>query len=93
MKSTRLTRITKPASITHMGRQETGSGQPMRRVNWARARWVLPLMGGAMLSGCISVKAPDQPIVIELNINIKQEVIYRLAGDAAQTIDKNAEIF
>ena len=45
------------------------------------------------LAGCISVKAPDKPIVIELNINIKQEVIYRLAGDAAQTIDKNAGIF
>ena len=49
----------------------------------------LPLM----LGGCITVKAPDKPIVIELNVNIKQEVIYRLSGDAAQTIDKNAEIF
>ena len=46
-----------------------------------------------MMGGCITVKAPDKPIVIELNINIKQEVIYRLAADAAQTIDKNAEIF
>ena len=45
------------------------------------------------LGGCISVKAPDKPIVIELNVTIKQEVIYRLQGDAAQTIDKNAEIF
>jgi hypothetical protein len=44
-------------------------------------------------SGCISVKAPDKPIVIELNINIKQEVVYRLAGDASQTIDKNKDIF
>jgi hypothetical protein len=43
--------------------------------------------------GCITVKAPDKPIVIELNINIKQEVIYRLAGDASQTIDKNKDIF
>lgn len=45
------------------------------------------------LGGCISVKAPDKPIVIELNINIKQEVVYRLANDAAQTIDKNKELF
>ncbi len=37
--------------------------------------------------------APDQPIVIELNINIRQEVIYRLAEDAANTIDENADIF
>jgi len=47
----------------------------------------------SMLSGCISVTAPDKPIVIELNINIKQEVIYRLAADAANTIDSNPEIF
>jgi len=52
------------------------------------------LVGGSMgLAGCVSVNAPDKPIVIELNINIKQEVIYRLADDAAKTIDKNAGIF
>ncbi|MBC2666213.1 YnbE family lipoprotein [Novosphingobium flavum] len=51
-------------------------------------------MSGSMaLGGCISVNAPDKPIVIELNINIKQEVIYRLAEDAGNTIDKNPEIF
>ncbi|HEX8056784.1 MAG TPA: YnbE family lipoprotein [Novosphingobium sp.] len=37
--------------------------------------------------------APDKPIVIELNINIKQEVIYRLADDAKKTIDTNSGIF
>ena len=52
------------------------------------------LMGGAMtLGGCVSVKAPDKPIVIELNINIKQEVVYRLAADAKNTIDQNSGIF
>ena len=45
------------------------------------------------LSGCISVAAPDKPIVIELNINIKQEVIYRLAADAAKAIETNKELF
>jgi hypothetical protein len=45
------------------------------------------------LGGCINVTAPDKPIVIELNINIRQEVIYRLAADAANTIDENPEIF
>lgn len=53
----------------------------------------LPLMGVMMAGGCISVKAPDKPIVIELNINIKQEVVYRLAADAGNTIEKNPEIF
>jgi hypothetical protein len=47
----------------------------------------------AGLGGCINVAAPDKPIVIELNINIRQEVIYRLAEDAANTIDENEDIF
>lgn len=45
------------------------------------------------LAGCINVTAPSEPIVIELNINIRQEVIYRLAADAGNTIDDNADIF
>jgi hypothetical protein len=52
------------------------------------------LLAGVMaLPGCISVSAPDKPIVIELNINIKQEVIYRLAADAGNTIEDNPDIF
>ena len=57
-----------------------------------RAAMVL-LAGSQAVGGCISVNAPDKPIVIELNINIKQEVIYRLSKDAADTIDKNPGIF
>ena len=45
------------------------------------------------LGGCVSVAAPDKPIVIELNINIKQEVVYRLAADAANTVEKNPDVF
>ena len=62
--------------------------------------WTLRLSGMAMLvagmaplSGCITVNAPEEPIVIELNVNIRQEVIYRLAEDAGNTIDQNADIF
>ena len=52
------------------------------------------LIGGAMaMAGCVSVSAPDKPIVIELNINIKQEVVYRLAADAGKTIEENPDIF
>ena len=51
------------------------------------------VVGTGMLGGCISVNAPDKPIVIELNINIKQEVVYRLAADAKNTIDENSGIF
>ncbi|HSF12351.1 MAG TPA: YnbE family lipoprotein [Erythrobacter sp.] len=55
------------------------------------------MVGAAILSaglgGCINIAAPDEPIVIELNINIRQEVIYRLAEDAANTIEENPDIF
>jgi hypothetical protein len=69
--------------------QVIGQGQRVRRA-WG----AVVLMGmAAMLSACISVTAPDKPIVIELNINIKQEVIYRLAEDVRQNIDQNPEIF
>ena len=45
------------------------------------------------LGGCVTVEAPDKPIVIELNVNIRQEVIYRLAADAQNTVEENADIF
>lgn len=54
---------------------------------------VAAILGSSVLSGCITVNAPTEPIVIELNINITAEVIYRLAEDAGNTIDENADIF
>lgn len=53
----------------------------------------MAMLAATLVAGCINVSAPDEPIVIELNINIRQEVIYRLAEDAASTIDENADIF
>ena len=57
------------------------------------AALALVLSGASLTSGCVSVNAPDKPIVIELNINIKQEVVYSLAADAAKTIDDNPDVF
>jgi hypothetical protein len=51
------------------------------------------LIAAATLGGCVSVNAPDKPIVIELNVNIQQEVVYRLAPDAAETAKKNSAVF
>ena len=70
-------------------------GKPGKRRSSQRGKAGLAvLVGGAMaLGGCVSVKAPDKPIVIELNINIKQEVVYRLAADAKNTIEQNSGIF
>lgn len=70
-----------------MDQTEQGAGRSP-----ARAGMVL-LAGSLALGGCVSVNAPDKPIVIELNINIKQEVIYRLAADAGNTIESNPDIF
>ena len=64
-----------------------------RRLLRASVLWPVAGLTALPLTGCITVKAPEKPIVIELNVTIKQEVVYRLQGDAAQTIDKNAEIF
>ena len=45
------------------------------------------------LASCISVKTPDKPIDINLNVNIKQEVVVRLQQDVQQMIDKNPQAF
>jgi hypothetical protein len=66
-----------------------GTSERLRRLCLA----AVVVAGSMLTAGCITVKAPDKPIVIELNINIKQEVVYRLAGDASQTIDNNKDIF
>lgn len=65
---------------------------PMSGVGRAGAA-VMAMLGSCLAGSCISVSAPSEPIVIELNINIKQEVIYRLAPGAQNTIEENADIF
>ncbi|WP_404481996.1 YnbE family lipoprotein [Novosphingobium sp. BL-52-GroH] len=57
------------------------------------AAMAMTATGALGLGGCIQVAAPDKPIVIELNINIRQEVVYRLAADAAKTVEQNEGIF
>jgi len=75
--------LTKPARRAHM------PGMGMR----GAIAGVMAVLGSALAGGCISVTAPNEPIVIELNINIKQEVIYRLADDVRQNIEANPDIF
>ncbi len=51
-------------------------------------------LGAAMLSaGCVQVSAPDKPIEINLNINIRQEVIVRLQQDVRDLIESNPGVF
>lgn len=43
--------------------------------------------------GCVNISAPDKPIVITLNINVTQEVVYRLDNEAKSLIKQNPGIF
>lgn len=43
--------------------------------------------------GCVQVTAPEKPIEINLNVNVKQEVLVRLQRDAQQLIEENPELF
>ena len=55
-------------------------------------RWMpvaLTLLGG----GCVNISEPDKPIEINLNINVTQEVVYRLDGEAKSLIQQNPGIF
>lgn len=56
-------------------------------------RMVAVILGASALAGCVQIDTPDKPIEINLNINIRQEVVYRLDGDAKKLIEQNSEIF
>ena len=58
---------------------------------WGRTLAVLPLIAG--LGGCIQLSAPEKPIEINLNINIRQEVVVRLQQDVRDLINKNPGVF
>ncbi|MCW5646152.1 MAG: YnbE family lipoprotein [Sphingopyxis sp.] len=51
------------------------------------------MTGATALAACVQIETPDKPIEINLNINIRQEVVYRLDGDAKKLIEQNSEIF
>ena len=51
-------------------------------------------IGLGLASGaCVNVSAPDKPIVINLNISVTQEVVYRLDNEAKSLIKQNPGIF
>jgi hypothetical protein len=53
----------------------------------AGAAFALPL------ASCVTVKAPDKPIEINLNVAIKQEVLVRLQQDVQRMIEQNPQAF
>ena len=59
----------------------------------AIGRGLAVMIGASALAGCIRIDTPDKPIEINLNINIQQEVVYRIDGDAKKLIEQNGSIF
>jgi hypothetical protein len=72
----------------------TNEGRNASRLDMGRAKgWLLAAVAASVLSACVQVSAPDRPIVINLNINIRQEVIVRLQEDARRLIEQNPGVF
>ncbi len=74
-------------SLTRKGRDASrrrmaGFGKAL-----AAAAMLLPL------GGCVEVTAPERPIEINLNINIRQEVVVRLQEDVRELIQQNPGVF
>jgi hypothetical protein len=68
-------------------------GDQIRGLGGVALPFLGPLLGLAMVAGCIQVKAPDKPIEINLNVRVQQEVIVRLQKDAEELIENNPELF
>ena len=52
----------------------------------------MPLMA-SVLTGCVQVTAPDKPIVINLNIAIRQEILYKLSAPSKKVIEENPGVY
>ena len=62
-----------------------------------RLKPALRVIGGAAmalpLASCVTVRAPDKPIEINLNVEIRQEVLVRLQREAQELIRQNPDAF
>ena len=65
----------------------------MMKPSIARPGLLAVALFSAPLASCVSVKAPDKPIDINLNVNISQQVVVRLQQDVQQMIEKNPQAF
>jgi YnbE-like lipoprotein len=66
-----------------------------KKINQDRWQHVAIALGmmAVVLGGCVQIETPDKPIEINLNINIRQEVVFRLDGKAKELVEQNSEIF
>ena len=54
---------------------------------------MLTVLAFMALAGCINVKAPDKPIEINLNINVRQEVVVSLKQDVKDLAKQYPGVF
>lgn len=79
--------------MTHNQRQLTNRMDSAIRRNMGKAILVLTPIMLSVLSGCVQVTAPDKPIVINLNIAVRQEILLKLSAASEKVIEENPEIF
>lgn len=65
----------------------------MKRADLKIMRRTTTMILAGATGACVNVTAPDKPIVINLNINVTQEVVYRLDSEAKSLIQQNPGIF
>jgi hypothetical protein len=81
------------ASMAQHQHQLTNRGDnAIRRLMRKMIFLCTPLMA-SVLTGCVQVTAPDKPIVINLNIAIRQEILYKLSAASEKVIQENPGIF
>ncbi len=81
--------------MTAFGTETALTREKDRPTNGAMRRMmaVAALAASLANTACVNVTAPDKPIVINLNISVTQEVVYRLDGQAKSLIQANPGIF
>jgi len=81
------------ANMAHYRHQLTNRTDNAIRRNMGKVILLFTPLMASVLTGCVQVTAPDKPIVINLNIAIRQEILYKLAAASEKVIEENPEIF
>ncbi|MEX2200973.1 MAG: YnbE family lipoprotein [Dongiaceae bacterium] len=73
--------------------REPASSPPVWRRRICATIWVLAALPLAACQPTVQLQAPEDPIVINLNVKIEQEVRVRIEQDAERDIETNPDIF
>lgn len=65
----------------------------MGRMDTTALAAIAALAGLGACTPTVRVEVPDKPIEINLNVNIRQEVVVKLERDVQETLRQNADIF